>query len=135
MIGQKRLRKLRLQTQRSNRDLNIGMHSMIMPFRILNSQNHLIRKPNTDHWMDFSIGSSACHISVTQIQKRNKVGVELYINDDKELFKGLYSHKDDVESAMGLALDWRELPERKASRIIVEKDVKFDDRECLATAV
>ena len=86
------------------------------------------RKPNTDHWMDFSIGSSACHISVTQIQKRNKVGVELYINDDKELFKGLYSHKDDVESAMGLALDWRELPERKASRIIVEKDVKFDDQ-------
>ena len=83
---------------------------------------------DTDHWMDFSIGSSACHISVTQIQKRNKVGVELYINDDKELFKGLYSHKDDVESAMGLALDWRELPERKASRIIVEKDVKFDDQ-------
>lgn len=36
------------------------------------------RKPNTDHWMDFSIGSSACNISVTQIQKRNKVGVELY---------------------------------------------------------
>ena len=29
---------------------------------------------------------------------------------------------------MGLALDWRELPERKASRIIVEKDVKFDDQ-------
>mgnify|MGYP005875436091 FL=1 len=78
--------------------------------------------------MDFSIGSSACHICVTQIQKRNKVGVELYINDDKELFKGLYSHKDDVESAMGFALDWRELPERKASRIIVEKDVKFDDQ-------
>ena len=86
------------------------------------------RKPNTDHWMDFSIGSSACNISVTQIQKRNKVGVELYINDDKEFFKGLYSHKDEVESAMGFALDWRELPERKASRIIVEKDVKFDDQ-------
>ena len=86
------------------------------------------RKPNTDHWMDFSIGSSACNISVTQIQKRNKVGVELYTNDDKEFFKGLYSHKDEVESAMGFALDWRELPERKASRIIVEKDVKFDDQ-------
>ncbi|MFQ7001054.1 MAG: hypothetical protein ACLRRH_06950 [Clostridium sp.] len=39
--------------------------------------------------MDFSIGSSACHISVTQIQKRNKVGVELYINDDKELIRDL----------------------------------------------
>ena len=57
-----------------------------------------------------------------------RFSIELYINDDKELFKGLYSHKDDVESAMGLALDWRELPEGKASRIIVEKDVKFDDQ-------
>ena len=39
-----------------------------------------IRKTNDempDHWMDFSIGSSACHISVTQIQKRNQVGVAI----------------------------------------------------------
>ena len=28
-----------------------------------------------------------------------------------------------------MVLDWRELPERKASRIIVEKEVKFDDRD------
>ena len=34
--------------------------------------------------MDFSIGSSACHIAVSQ--KRKAVDVELYINDDKELF-------------------------------------------------
>ena len=29
---------------------------------------------------------------------------------------------------MGLVLDWRELPERKASRIIIEKEVILDDR-------
>lgn len=87
------------------------------------------RKPTTDHWMDFSIGSSACHIGVTQIQKRNAIGVELYINDDKELFKSLYTHKDEVETVMGMALDWRELPERKASRIVVEKTVQLDDRD------
>ena len=52
-----------------------------------------------------------------------------YINDDKELFKGLHSHKDEVESAMGFALDWRELPERKASRILIEKAVQLDDRD------
>lgn len=86
------------------------------------------RKPTTDHWMDFSIGSSACHIGVTQIQKRNAIGVKLYINDDKELFKSLRSHKEDVEKNMGFALEWRELPERKASRIIVEKEVKLDDQ-------
>jgi hypothetical protein len=79
--------------------------------------------------MDFSIGSSAAHIGVTQIQKRNAIGVEFYINDDKELFKSLFAHKEDVESIMGIELDWRELPERKASRILVEKTVKLDDRD------
>ena len=86
------------------------------------------RKPTTDHWMDFSIGSSACHIAISQIQKRNAIDVELYINDDKELFRSLLLHKDEVELVMGVTLDWRELPERKASRIIIEKEVILDDR-------
>ena len=45
--------------------------------------------------MDFSIGSSACHIAVSQ--KRKAVDVELYINDDKELFKSLFAYKDEIE--------------------------------------
>ena len=49
--------------------------------------------------MDFSIGSSACHIAVSQIQKRKAVDVELYINDDKELFKSLFAHKDEIETS------------------------------------
>ncbi|MGN0169208.1 MAG: DUF4268 domain-containing protein [Lachnospiraceae bacterium] len=87
------------------------------------------RKPTTDHWMDFSIGSSACHISVTQIRKKNAIGVELYINDDKELFKNLFLHKSEIEGAMGMELDWRELPERKASRIVVEETALLDDKD------
>lgn len=86
------------------------------------------RKPTTDHWMDFSIGSSACHISVSQIQKRKAVDVELYINDDKELFKSLFAYKDEIEKNMEMELEWKELPERKASRILIEKTVDLDDR-------
>ena len=86
------------------------------------------RKPTTDHWMDFSIGSSACHIAVSQIQKRKAVDVELYINDDKELFKSLFAHKDEIENNMEMELEWKELPERKASRILIEKTVDLDDR-------
>lgn len=84
------------------------------------------RKPTTDHWMDFSIGSSACHIAVSQ--KRKAVDVELYINDDKELFKSLFAHKDEIEKNMEMELEWKELPERKASRILIEKTVNLDDR-------
>lgn len=86
------------------------------------------RKPTTDHWMDFSIGSSACHIAVSQIQKRKAVDVELYINDDKELFKSLFAHKDEIEKNMEMELEWKELPERKSSRILIEKTVDLDDR-------
>ena len=46
----------------------------------------------------------------------------------KELFKSIYVQKEDVEKIMGFALDWRELPERKASRIIIEKTADLDDQ-------
>ena len=81
--------------------------------------NH--RKPSMDHWINFSVGSSACHIVVSQIQKLNELDVELYISEDKELFHSLLSNKDEIEANAGLNFDWRELPERKASSIVIEK--------------
>ena len=87
------------------------------------------RKPSTDHWMNFSIGSSACQITISQIQKRNELDAELYISDDKDLFHALFAHKDSIESDAGLTFDWRELPERKASRIITKKCVSFREQD------
>ena len=78
--------------------------------------------------MNFSIGSSACHIAVSQIQKRDELVVELYISENKELFHTLYANKDAIEADSGLTFDWRELPERKASRIVTEKSVTFGDK-------
>lgn len=48
------------------------------------SKNFNRRKPSLDHWMNFSIGSSSCHIAVSQIQKRDELDVELYISEDKD---------------------------------------------------
>jgi len=85
------------------------------------------RKPSTDHWMTLSIGSSACHLDITMIQKRNENGVELYISDDKELYMQLFDKKDSIEKETGLSFDWQELPEKKASRIIACKPADFED--------
>ena len=38
-------------------------------------------------------------------------------------------HKEAIESDAGLTFDWRELPERKASRIVIEKNVAFGDKD------
>lgn len=87
------------------------------------------RKEGTGHWMDYGINSSACHIVVSQIQKRNELDVELYINEDKGLFRSLLAQKETIEAASGLKFDWRELPERKASRIVVEKAADLGNRD------
>ena len=86
------------------------------------------RKASMHHWLDFSIGCPACHIVVSQIQKRNELDVELYISEDKDLFHALSKNKETIESETGLTFDWRELPERKASRIVIEKSVKLNDK-------
>lgn len=87
------------------------------------------RKPSKDHWLNFSIGSSACHIAVSQIQKRNALDVELYISEDKSLYHTLLEHRKEIETEAGLSFDWRELPERKASRILIERNVSLDSKE------
>lgn len=87
------------------------------------------RKPSTDHWMSLSIGTSACGMSILRLQQQGQVAVEFYINDDKELFRSLYGHKEEIEKAVGAELDWRELPDKKASRILIKKDVNLTDEQ------
>ena len=87
------------------------------------------RSPNGDSWMNFSVGSSLCCISVSQIRKRGVAVVEFNIPDDKAFYKRLEEKKDAIETAAGIPLDWQELPLKKACRICVEKAVDFDDRD------
>lgn len=61
-------------------------------------------------------------ITTTESQSRRN------ISEDKELFHTLFDKKDAIESDAGLTFDWRELPERKASRIVIEKGVTFGDK-------
>ena len=86
------------------------------------------RKVSTDHWMSLSVGSSSCHIDILQIRKNSNIGVEWNVPDDKDLYHKLYEHKYDIESEMGVQLDWRELPEKKASRIVILTDADFDNK-------
>ncbi len=79
--------------------------------------------------MTLSIGSSACYISLSQIRKYGHVIVEWYISDDKDLYHKFFDNKDAIETEMGVQLEWNELPEKKASRILVCKAVDFDNKE------
>lgn len=87
-----------------------------------------IRKASTDHWYDVSIGTSEAHLSITLVNKENYVGIELYINDNKDLFDSIFAKKDEIEKELSLKFDWQRLDSKKASRVIYRiNGLNFDD--------
>lgn len=84
-------------------------------------------KSSRKHWQNYSIGFSSCHISLSRVVSRSEIVAELYVQDDKNLFNYLLNNKNSIENETNLNFEWKELPERKASRIILTKKVDFDD--------
>lgn len=79
------------------------------------------------HWLDISIGTGRAHLSLTVNSRTAQVGCELYIVNDKRLFAELLAKRTEIERLIGDTLDWQELPEKKASRIIARREGDFRD--------
>ncbi len=89
------------------------------------------QKPGTNHWYSFGIGTSLSNLSALLIAKEDKIGVELYIRSDntKFIYGELIKQKDEIEAKIGAALEWKELPDKKASRILLFKPVETNNEE------
>jgi hypothetical protein len=90
-----------------------------------------LRKPRPQHWYDFGVGRAGFGISLTMNTPAERLGCELYIGHGaaKTAFALLAAEKEVIEGALG-KLDWRELPERQASRVIqYQENVVFADPE------
>jgi hypothetical protein len=77
------------------------------------------RSPKPQHWYNISFGTSKCHIALTQNSQKQYVGCEIYIRNDNELYDQLYKNKDIIEKELGFEVEWMELPDATASRIII----------------
>lgn len=85
------------------------------------------RKALPQHWYNIGIGSTRAKLAAKVNTQESYVGLELYIYQDTELFYELQAKKSEIENKLGYKLDWQELPERKASRVIVTKAGNFQD--------
>lgn len=86
------------------------------------------RKTRPQHWYDVSIGSSQAHIALTlQSTGTKQVTVQIYINDNKDLFSSLKSQRGKIETELAMTLDWQELPKKKACRIVISREGDFLD--------
>lgn len=89
-----------------------------------------LRKATTDHWYDVALGTSEAHISITLVNKTNSIGIEVYINDNKELFDRLYSESETIQNELDFSMNWQRLDNKKASRIIYYMGgLDFDNHE------
>lgn len=80
-------------------------------------------KPSPQHWMNFAIGRSYFHLFAFTNTKEKRIGVGLVVKgpDAKPHFHLLNSEKDEIEKEFGQKLDWKELPTKIESRIILNK--------------
>ncbi len=81
----------------------------------------------------FRIGSSDPAVKFEVVERPNdwtkEVKKATSPDEGQQLFRSLYAMRETIEAEAGLSFDWRELPNRKASRIVVHKNVSFDDRD------
>ncbi len=79
------------------------------------------KKPQPQHWMSFSIGRTGFLIEGLLDSRSRRIGVQLNLNDEnaKGYFHALRAEKAEIEQGLGVSLEWMELPERKASRIVL----------------
>ena len=85
--------------------------------------------PQPKHWFNISMGTSRCHIALTLNTQKSYIGCEIYIRNDKSLYDTFYKNKDKIEAAIGSELEWMELPDATASRILITLKTNPKDRK------
>lgn len=91
-----------------------------------------LQTPRPQHWYDLSMGSSEAHVELTLNSRENRLGCEIYISKNKDLFNFLNERENEIEKIIGEKTEWVDAP--VASRIIIRKSVSdiFDSNEAKA---
>jgi hypothetical protein len=98
----------------------------------LQAKSSILRtqKPLPQHWTNIALGRSGIHLAATVNSRENRVGMEVYIDhaNSKAMFKQLQVHQADIANALGAELEWMELPDGHACRILqVRADSPLED--------
>lgn len=73
-------------------------------------------KASTQDAVDVNIGVRGCAVVLSLSSREPAVYCSFYVRDDKALFAHLRAHREEIESALGVELDWRDDPKYKSSQ-------------------
>ena len=90
-----------------------------------------MRSPRPQHWHSTSVGKPWAEIALTVHTRKNIIGCELYISNSKtdDRYYKLLEQKDIIESQIGSPLEWMELENKQASRIVLYSDGNIKNRD------
>ena len=89
-----------------------------------------LRTPSHRQWYPIAVGRTKFHISLTIKLRKAEIGCELYIRppESKKAFAVLYDEKEQIESELNAELEWKELPDKGASRIVQYHPSNIEDK-------
>lgn len=89
---------------------------------VLSARNGVFRtrKPSTSDFLTWGTGTPGTVFIAIATGRRVLAGVVLHAPAAKPLFRALEKRRAEIEAAFGEALDWRELPEKKESQIVLQ---------------
>jgi len=85
------------------------------------------QKPSPQHWYTFAVGSSEFHLNLTVNSKEKRVGVAIYISDNKELFRKLKFQQQHIEAFLGKRIECVEASKACRIKTFFSGDIKDKD--------
>ena len=81
------------------------------------------RTPAKTSWWSFSVGRTGFNLATIATVQESWIGVELYCGCDPEKvgFDTLYTRKEEIEAALGEAVTWERLDNKRGWRIIIRR--------------
>ena len=91
-----------------------------------------VRKAQSQNWYSFSAGYGQRITYGANFTGQKQARIEVYIDDGDgdrniQLLESLEERKDEIESALGEALDWQRLENRRACRIALDRPGSIED--------
>jgi hypothetical protein len=92
-----------------------------IPFRL--------QKPGPDHWSSIAIGRSGFHVSMLLTPKNQSVVLEMIVQPagwKDSAFEQLQLEAQEIDAAVGKPLQWRQMPDKTCSKIVLEEKLDPD---------
>jgi len=99
-------------------EIHQRLKSEKIPFRL--------QKPGIDSWSTIAIGRSGFHMGMLLTPRNQSIGIEVVVQPEgwkDAAFVQLRSHAQEIEKEIGSSLDWRPMPDKGCSKIVLDEKI------------